>query len=52
MYLDAFSEFPVIETGRLVLRRLEEQDADDIFEYSMYKVAFKYTDGFLQNMKK
>lgn len=46
MYLDAFSEFPVIETERLVLRRLEERDADDIFEYAQYKELLTYTDGF------
>ena len=46
MYLDAFSEFPVIETERLVLRRLEERDADDIYEYAVFQEDFKYTDGF------
>ncbi len=46
MYLDAFSQFPVIETDRLILRRLEERDADDIFEYAVFQEDFKYTDGF------
>lgn len=46
MYLDAFVNFPVIETERLILRRLEENDVDDMFEYAVYKEVFIYTDGF------
>jgi len=49
MYLDAFENFPVIETERLVLRRLEMRDANDIYEYAAYKDAFTYTDGFPQD---
>ena len=46
MYDDAFETFPAMETERLVLRRLDTSDADDIFEYARDQEAFVYTDGF------
>ena len=46
MFDNAFTKFPILETDRLKLRRLELNDAGDIFEYAKDKEAFVFTDGF------
>lgn len=46
MYDEAFVSFPIIETERLVLRQLELDDVDDMFEYAKHRDSFVYTDGF------
>lgn len=44
MYQDAFSSFPVLETERLILRKLSEDDADAMHEYLQDLVLLRFTD--------
>jgi [ribosomal protein S5]-alanine N-acetyltransferase len=39
-----FTPFPTLKTDRLILRQLEQNDADLIFEYQSNKENFKYVD--------
>jgi ribosomal-protein-alanine N-acetyltransferase len=40
---DVFADLPVLETDRLLLRRLQAHDVDDIFEYASDPEVAKYT---------
>jgi ribosomal-protein-alanine N-acetyltransferase len=40
---DVFGDLPILETDRLVLRRLEADDLEDIFEYASDREVAKHT---------
>lgn len=40
---NAFGQFPTLETGRLTLRKLTLDDAEDLFEYTSDSEVAKYT---------
>ena len=49
MYNDAFENFPIIETSRLLIREMDSEDAKDIYDYAQNIDSFVYTDGFPQS---
>ena len=48
-YHSAFEQFPVLETTRLILRKLETSDANDMAEYADDSTLFEYIDGFIRS---
>ena len=43
---DVFGNLPTLETARLLLRKMNHDDAQDLFEYASDPEVAKYTIGF------
>ncbi len=43
MYTQFFKPFPIIETDRLILRKIKKSDAKDLYEYCSSEVSAKYS---------
>lgn len=43
MYTQFFKPFPIIETDRLILRKIKKSDAKDLYEYCSSEVSARYS---------